>query len=182
MDRIIIAVVLAVGLALPGVVHAQDENSGEDGEPSVKEMRAAKKTDDESGVTVHRPNGWVFGKPGKGVIALLTAAGDSQSQIEVRVSKHVKKQLTKPFFASFHSNIQKSGFVKVETRDNTQYGQKKGSEVEYETGEGDKAFRLVVWQYHRAETAYLVVGFFPKKARDIQYKDFQSVCEKLELN
>jgi hypothetical protein len=173
----IVSAVAVVGLLAPGYALAQDG----DEKTSVEDMRARVKKDADTGVAVHRPDGWVFGDAGRGVVALLTAAGDSRSQIEVRASKHVKKGNKKPFFASFHANIQKSGFEKVETRTATTYGEKTGEEIEYETGRDDKAFRLVVWQIHRGETAYLVVGFFPKEARSIHYKDFQAVCEKLEI-
>ncbi|MGM0557718.1 MAG: hypothetical protein ACQEVA_15145 [Myxococcota bacterium] len=175
MHRILITAVLAAGLFFPTLVYAQD-----DGE-AASDMRARVQKDAKLGVTVHRPDGWVFGKPGKGVVALLTAAGDSQSQIEVRVSEHVKEEHRQPFFASFHANIQKSGFDKVDAREDVTYGDKEGAEVEYKTGNDENAFRLVVWQYHQGEKAFLVVGFFPEEARSVQYKDFQAVCEKIEI-
>jgi hypothetical protein len=175
MHRIFITAVLAAGLLVPALVHAQDDDQ------SRSDMRAEVEKDEELGVAVHRPDGWVFGTPGKGVVALLTAAGDSQSQIEVRVSQHVKSKHKEAFFASFHANIQKSGFEKLETRKKATYGEKNGEEIEYRTGSDDKAYRLVVWQYHQGEKAFLVVGFFPEEARSVQYEDFKSVCGTLDI-
>lgn len=178
MHRILITSVLAFALLVPAIGHAQDRV--ESGSPPDN-MRAKVIENQALGVKVHRPDGWVFNDPGKGVVALLTAAGDSQSQIEVRVSDHVKSKHSSSFFASFHANIQKSGFEKLETRDAVEYGAKKGVETEYETGNESTSYRLVIWQYHRATKAYLVVGFFSEEARDSQYADFKKVCEKLEV-
>jgi hypothetical protein len=169
-----IAIVL-VGISLSATAFAQE---GAD-EKESPEMRAKAVTDAESGAKVTRPDGWVSGKAGIGVIAMFRAAGDSRSQIEVRVSPHVKEKQGEFFFTSFHSNLQKAGFSKLREGQEATYGGKKGLETEYETSSKKQKLRLIVWQYQHNDSAYLVVGFFPAEARDKYYEDFQQVAKSL---
>lgn len=169
------AVVLS--LALGSSAFAQQK--GGEGDSDQPDMRAKVIVDEASGVKVERPEGWVSGKNGKGVVAVFRAAGDDEAQIEVRVSPHVKKKQRDYFFASFHTNLQKAGFVKKDVREDAQYDGNKGLETEYETASKSKKFRLIVWQTHHGDSAVLVVGFFPAKTRDKYYPSFQAVITKL---
>jgi hypothetical protein len=169
-------VTAGVAMAMLGVAataHAQDEDADR------PEMRARVVVDKASGAQLTRPEGWVVGKKGKGVAAVFRAAGDPEAQIEVRVSPHVKADQRKSFFTSFHANLQKAGFVKKQVNAAAAYKDKQGVETEYETSSKKRAFRLVVWQFHREDTAFIVVGFFPTKTRDRYYPDFQAVIESM---
>ncbi|MFW6058023.1 MAG: hypothetical protein ACOC9W_04125, partial [Persicimonas sp.] len=170
---------LAVASALTVVavsvtVHAQDDDERPD-------MRAKIVIDEANGAQFTRPEGWVSGEAGKGVAAVFRAAGDRETQIEIRVSPHVKPDQSDYFFTSFHSNLQKAGFEKQEVRKDADYGDKKGLETEYETSSKKRKFRLIVWQYHHDESAFIVVGFFPSDARERYYPDFQEIIEQMVL-
>src|SRR5690554_3740661 len=170
--------ILLMGFSLSTSALAQDKKSDSD----TPEMRAKVITDSESGSSVTRPDGWVQGKPGKGVLATFHAAGDKKAQIEVRLSPHVKDQQGEIFFASFHSSLQKAGFTRDEVRPKTSYGGKMGVETEYKTTSKKQQFRMIIWQYQHGDSAYLIVGFFPEKGRDKYYSDFQQVIASLKVD
>lgn len=173
--RICLLAVLSLCLAAPAFAQSEPDESSDEG------MRASEITDADSGTVVKRPDGWVAGKPGKGVIATLRPAGDSKAQIEVRVSAHVKDKQAEFFFTSFHSNLQKAGFSKKEVNEAAVYDDKEGIETEYETSTKSRDFNLIVWQHQYKDSAYLVVGFFPSKKRDLYYDDFKKVIEELSF-
>lgn len=176
--RICWIAILLLGVSLSAPAFAQDGSSDDD----TPKMRAKVLKDSESGSEVTRPDGWVQGKSGKGVLATFYAAGDKKSQIEVRISPHVKKKQGEIFFASFHSSLQKAGFTRDELREKQTYDGKTGVETEYQTTSKERKFRLIVWQYHHDDSAYLVVGFFPAKERDNYYRDFQTTIKSLKVD
>lgn len=176
--RICWVMILLAGLSLSPVAFAQDKES----EGDSSGMRAKVITDSDTGSAVTRPDGWVRGKAGKGVVASFHAAGDKKAQIEVRLSPHVKDKQGEIFFASFHSSLQKAGFTRDEVRAEQSYGGKTGVETEYKTTAKKQEFRMIIWQYQHADSAYLVVGFFPEKGRDKYYSDFQQVIASLEVD
>ena len=178
--RACLLALLSIPVAAPAF--SQEQNAQKTtGQKNAPAMRATELTDEDSGTVVERPEGWVAGKSGKGVIATLRPAGDSKAQIEVRVSSHVKPKQAEFFFTSFHSNLQKAGFSKKEVEESAVYGDKKGIETEYETTTKKRNFSLIVWQYQHKDSAYLVVGFFPEKKRDQYYDDFKTVIENLSF-
>jgi hypothetical protein len=145
-------------------------------------MRAKVIVDSESGVSVTRPEGWVNGKKKSGgAVAVFRAAGESEAQIDVLVSKLKRDSAASAYFTSFHANLQKAGLVKKDVRKDASYGDKKGIETEYDAASKSRNFRLIVWQYHRNGVAVLVTGFFPTDQRDKHYTGFQEVIEGLEL-
>ena len=177
---ILMAAVLVAtfGLAVPGF--AQDENAKK--EQDTPDMRAKVIENDKYGVVIQRPSGWVLGKANEGVVAVFRAAGDDEAQIEIRVSPHVKQKQRDFFFTSFHSNLQKAGFTKVGVRKDASYGDQKGVETEYETSSKKRKFRLIVWQHHHDDSAWMVVGFFPTGTRDKYYPDYQKVISELSFD
>lgn len=161
-------------LALPALA--------EDGEQAKPAEKSAEKT---AGADAAKrpapPTGWTSVKPGKGVLAAFHHTEDAKAQIEVRVSPHVKEKQGQFFFTSFHSNLQKAGFGRLEVRKDATYADKKGEETEYETNARKNKFRLIVWQYLHNDSAYMVVGFFPAGKRDTYYDDFKTVIETLKF-
>jgi|GEM_PF-6817451 len=176
--RICWVMILLVGFSLSTNAFAQDKEP----EGDAPDMRAKVITDSESGSAVTRPDGWVRGKSGKGVLATFHAAGDKKAQIEVRLSPHVKDNQGEIFFASFHSSLQKAGFTRDEVRGEQSYGGKMGVETEYKTTSKKQQFRMIIWQYQHGDSAYLIVGFFPEKGRDKYYSDFQQVIASLKVD
>ncbi|AWV89700.1 hypothetical protein DN745_10250 [Bradymonas sediminis] len=167
-----------MSFTLSSTAFAQDGKSKTD----TPDMRAKVIKDSESGSAVTRPDGWVQGKSGKGVLATFHAAGDKKAQIEVRLSPHVKEDQGEIFFASFHSSLQKAGFTRDEVREKQTYEGKTGVETEYKTTSGKKEFKMIIWQFQQDDAAYLVVGFFPAKGRDKYYGDFKKVIESLKVD
>lgn len=170
----IITLAMLAGLGLSVEAFAQDDDRSD--------MRAKEITDDEFGVTIVRPEGWVAGEKPKGALVIFRAAGDEQSQLEVRATPNVKRDQRQIFFTSIHSKLQKTGFVKEEVREEVTYGGKKGVETEYVAPSKNNEKSLVVWQYHRGDAAWMVFGFFPAEARDKYYADFQKLIETMTFD
>lgn len=169
---------LFVVLIAQGTALAQDEPQAAG--QAEDSMRSKIFEDTEVGVRLERPSGWVSGKTPKGVVAVLRAAGDEESQIEIRMSPHVKAKQREFFFTSFHANLQQAGFVKKDVQEMS-LGGKEGALTEYETSSKKRKFRLLVWQTHRKEAAWLVVGFFPAERREDYFGDYKQVIENIEF-
>ncbi len=136
---------------------------------------------DEYGAVLRRPEGWVEHSAQKGALVTLRAAGDRKAQIEVRASSPIKQTRRESFFNSFHSRLKDAGFVQQEVRSEVEYGGQVGKWTGYEGRSERETFRLVVWQLHREQTAWLFVGFFPAEAGGRYVEGFESLLETLSF-
>ena len=177
------ALVLFVGLGAGAPAVAQEAEEGGDSSAAETQVERGREiVVEESGLRCRRPEAWVRGKPGKGAVLTLRAAGDPNSQIEVRVSSPITQQKREDFFNSFHSKLKSAGFIEVDRRRQQTYGERTGQEIEYEGSTSEGAFRLVVWQYYRGGEAWLISGFFPVPRRDEYYPDFAALIESIEFS
>lgn len=179
---IAISAVVSVGIAMPVQALGQEKKETETGssesesEASGRQVRIA-----DQGATLERPEGWVRSKAGEGAVCTLRAAGDDQAQIEVRISTPIPDNKRTSFFNSFHSSLKEAGFIKRREAAGFGTDTASGRLTEYDgTSDGDK-FRLVVWQMHRDEAAWLVVGFFPAARAGRYHDDFESLIESLSF-
>jgi hypothetical protein len=173
-----------VGLSMllvgaPDLLRAQ--SNGEASTSSASADEVATLAVDEHWLRVDKPRGWIEGKPGEGAVVLLRAADVSGAQIEIRVSSPISPPESAAFFTSFHNDLKAAGFARLERLPNAVYGSIAGNEIEYRGRTKGTTYRLIVWQFHRDESAWLVVGFFPESQRDLLYKDFRTIVRSIEF-
>lgn len=136
---------------------------------------------EKDGFRVEMAGGWLVGTPSQGAAAVFRAAGESQAQIEFRVSEKVEVDSRDNYISSFQTSLQRVGFVEIEARDRTNYSGRIGSEYEYRVlSEGDE-FRLIVWLYAHESEMWIVTGFFPLSKRDAYFRGFQQMLRSLEF-
>ncbi|MFU8807386.1 MAG: hypothetical protein ACNA8W_26490, partial [Bradymonadaceae bacterium] len=118
-----IALVLVSTLLSTSPAFAQDkaEDKAEEA-PPAKAERAQEVVNDEFGVRIPKPSGWLIGDPPRGALAVFGSAADASSQIEVRVSANVPAEQRQAYFVSFHNSLRRAGFAQQEVRDNVEYG------------------------------------------------------------
>ena len=124
------------------------------------------------GLVFQKGEGWATAKPRKGAVAVLTAAGDATAQIEFRWAR-VEPDKVKQYFNSFHSSLATS-LKRIGEPQQKTYGKVSGTFTEYETGSGG-ASTVVVFQFAKDDATWLVVGMFPKDARDSRVKELEKM-------
>jgi hypothetical protein len=153
-------VLAAAAAALPATATAQEKSET----PRIEL---------DAGIAFDKPDGWVEKKGAGGVAVRLEAAGDSESYIEFRFAPDVDAKKAKTFFTSFHASLQSAGLKKVRDTTPKAYGKHDGEETQYETRSRDgDVFRLVIWQIHVGDKAWMVAGFFDEGERETLYGDF----------
>ena len=171
MFRRTLTLLLLCTMLLPAAAMAQ-------GRESAVIKKLGKET-----VTVNKPDGWVVGKPPRGTIALFRAAGDAKSQIEVKRTPGVKDAQAERFFASFHTNLKKMGLKEAGSAVELAIpGFLKGSLTEYTLTSKGEPYRMLVWQALRGDAAWMVVGFFPEKARDVHFGAMQKLMRAISFS
>ena len=113
------------------------------------------------------PSGWVRARRPEGTILLIRPQVTSlQAQIEIKAVEGLSPSQAQIFSKSFHVSILRQG-VKLVGRDKPQnYGSHLGTLTEYELVSSEETYRMVVWQTHKDEATWLIVGFFPGDLRD----------------
>lgn len=172
-------VALAAALmAVPSSVVAQDGKKP-DGAKTAPLSEKLETIDTKEGLLIRKPDGWVTAAPAKGTVAVLRAAGDSTSRIEFRLAPGMDSGKAALYFNSFHTNLQTAGLKKVVDAASKTYGENVGTQTEYETSSAKKKYRLVVWQTHRGEKAWLVVAFLEEEAREDYLEDYSELISTL---
>lgn len=173
-----LGVALGVGAAVltwSPLVHAQGGH-GKAGAP-VRSSNVVAGVGEEI-VTLAKPGGWVVGQAPKGSLALMRAAGDKSSQLEVRYTQGIADDQKKQHFSSFHTSLKQMGLEKIADSKIKKAGVFEAVvQTEYKLLSGGKTFRLVVMHVHRGDAAWFFTGFFPEEARDEHYKSLVSLIE-----
>lgn len=134
-------------------------------------------------VTVNKPDGWVVGKAPRGSIALFRASGDAKSQIEVKRTPGVNTTQASRFFTSFHTNLKKMGLEEAGSGIALAVpGFESGKLTEYKLVSRGAPYRMLVWQALRGDAAWMVVGFFPEKARDVHFGAMQKLMRAISFS
>lgn len=115
-------------------------------------------------------------------MATFRLASSDGAQIEIRASTGIDGDKQGSFFNSFHAKLKSAGFTKLRGPESSTHGKQKGRETEYEGRIRKEEFRLVVWTFHRGETAWILAGFFPAERRDPLYEDFESLAASLHVD
>lgn len=140
---------------------------------------SAQDMDSKEGLKLVVPANWEAGKTSKGAAVVLKSTRDVKSQIEFRHASNMDAKKAKRYFNSFHTNLENAGLKQVRRDEKTTYASKTGVETEYKTESKKNKFRLVVWQVSHKEHAWLVVGWFSERQRDVHYEDFKKVLNTL---
>lgn len=134
-----------------------------------------------AGIRLTRAGGWLVGSPSHEAVALFRAAGESEAQIEFRVSKDVAVDSRDSYISAFQNSLLRLGFVEIEARKITNYNGRIGQEYEYRVLSGGREFRLITWLYARETEIWIMSGFFPLSKRDAYFRGFQTMLRSLEF-
>lgn len=134
------------------------------------------------GVTFEKTSGWAPGPKKKGTVAVLVAAGDEANQIEFRWASVAADKLEQ-YFNSFHASLTGAGLKRVAEPAAKQYGGAEGELTEYalENPDGSKT-SVFVYQFARADGAWLVVGMFTAERRDANFSALEKMLGTLKLS
>lgn len=186
--RIITSVVLVcvvcgvsarVSAQQPAPEEAKEEQGGNDLGRSSEVVEALAK----GKVTIPKPDGWIVARPPKGSIALFRDAGEKTSQLEVKYSPEVTKEQHDRYCQTFHTTLMKMGFEEQKTPwASAVEGFEFGKIVEYKLMSQGKPYRVLVWQAHRADATWMIVGFFPEGARDVYFKQIEALAKSMKFS
>jgi len=185
-------VAASVAWFVAGEVTAQQRDDSEETDRKASEAAAPAGEDatrgrvisiQDSGVegSVRRPEGWVNFDSDSRAVAAFRATIDAGAQIEVRLSSPVRASKSKSFFNSFHSELKTAGFRQVGEPSEQTYGSKAGRETEYEGETETGSYRLLVWEFYRDRTAWIVTGFFRAERRERHVDAYRAVAESLSF-
>jgi hypothetical protein len=196
-----VLVIIAVSVGVPlQFAHAQSktESGGSSGTSSGSESsenggaaapadedatrgRVVESSDERLRATVRRPEGWIHSDSNSEAMATFQAASDKRAKIEVRYSSPVRAPKREAYFNSFHSQLKSAGFVQKGETEVREFGSKTGRETEYEGDTGETTYRLVIWEYYRNRTAWIIAGFFAAERRDRHYDALGETAESLSF-
>lgn len=159
MRSISLAIVSLLMLALTAPAHADDKDTIDTGK----------------GLTFSKPGGWVDAGKKKGAVAALKSSSDEKSGIEFRYAE-ISAAKSTSFFNSFHASLVGAGLEKKGKSESKTYGKLKGTLVEYTTSQKEgEGMRVFVFQFHRGNGAWLVVGMFDAGKRDAHLSDYEAM-------
>ncbi len=163
MARMFVTLVLALTFATPAL--AQD-----DAKPIQNE---------EFGVTIQPPAKWEVAQGNDKAVANFKHRG-SQSQIEVVGTKLMTPDVADVFFKTFHKTLKESNFEQ-KTQEEATIGDYKGMQTSYKFTHSGVDLEVVIFEFTRENTAWLVVGYMQESDRDKYMEDFTSVVETMSF-
>lgn len=156
--------ILAVGLLISSVAFAQD------GEPVKNEK---------FGVEIKPPEKWKVTEGNEKAVANFKHQG-SQSQIEVVGTKLMTDNVSDVFFETFHKTLSESNFKK-KSQEETTIGEVEGTQTNYEFKHSGVTLEVVVFEFLRESTAWLVVGYMQDVEKEEYIGDFKSVVKNMKF-
>ena len=155
---------LLVALTVSATAYAQD---------------AAPVENDEFGVSVTPPAKWEVTQGNDKAVANFKHRG-SQSQIEVVGTKLMTPDVADVFFKTFHKTLKESNFEETGKEEAT-LGTHKGTQTSYKFTHSGVTLEVVIFQFLRENTAWLVVGYMQDVDKDKYVGDFKSVVENIKF-
>lgn len=134
---------------------------------------------EEYGVTVTPPAKWEVTQGNDKAIANFKHSG-SQSQIEVVGTKLMTPDVADVFFKTFHKTLKESNFDETGSEETT-IGDRKGTQTSYKFTHSGVTLEVVIFQFLRENTAWLVVGYMQDVDKDKYIGDFKSVVENIKF-
>ncbi|QED25952.1 hypothetical protein FRD01_01480 [Microvenator marinus] len=161
--RLFIALLMCA--ALSSVAYAQDATPVEN---------------EEFGVTVTPPAKWEVAQGNDKAVANFKHRG-SQSQIEVVGTKLITTDVADVFFKTFHKTLKESNFEEVSAGAEVTIGEHKGTQTSYKFTHSGVTLEVVIFQFLRENTAWIVVGYMQDVEKDTYLPDFQSVVTNMKF-
>lgn len=162
LARVLITLLIALSISAP--VFAQD---------------AAPVENAEFGVTVTPPAKWEVTQGNDKAVANFKHRG-SQSQIEVVGTKLMTSDVADVFFKTFHKTLKESNFEETGQSETT-LGDHKGTQTSYKFTHSGVTLEVVIFQFLRDNTAWLVVGYMQDVDKDKYLPDFNSVVQNIKF-
>lgn len=157
--------VLMIGLFATSVAFAQD------GEPIKNEK---------FGVEITPPAKWEVTEGNEKAVANFKHRG-SQSQIEVVGTKLMTENVSDVFFETFHKTLSESNFEKLEEEEAT-IGSFEGNRTNYEFKHSGVTLEVVVFEFLKGDTAWLVVGYMQDVEKEKYIGDFEKVVQNMKFS
>lgn len=134
----------------------------------------------EFGVQISPPAKWEVTQPNDKAVANFKHRG-SQSQIEVVGTKLMNPDVADVFFKTFHKTLKESNFEEVKAEE-VKYGELSGTQTSYKFTHSGVTLEVVVFQFLRDSTAWLVVGYMQDVDKSKYIGDFKSVVNSIKFN
>lgn len=134
---------------------------------------------EEFGVTIVPPSKWEVTQGNDKAVANFKHRA-SQSQIEVVGTKLMAADVADVFFSTFHKTLTESNFEQVNQTETT-IGAIKGTETTYRFTHSGVTLEVVIFQFLRDSTAWLVVGYMQDVEKDKYVDDFKSVVQNMKF-
>ncbi len=134
---------------------------------------------EEFGVTITPPAKWEVTQGNDKAVANFKHRG-SQSQIEVVGTKLMTPDVADVFFKTFHKTLKESNFEELKSEEAT-IGGNKGTQTSYKFTHSGVTLEVVIFQFMRESTAWLVVGYMQDVDKEKYLPDFNSVVENMKF-
>lgn len=134
---------------------------------------------EEFGVTITPPDKWEVSQGNDKAVANFKHRG-SQSQIEVVGTKLMTPDVADVFFKTFHKTLKESNFEEQNSQD-SKIGEFEGKETSYKFTHSGVTLEVVIFEFLRENTAWLVVGYMQDVDAEKYTGDFKSVVETMKF-
>jgi hypothetical protein len=134
---------------------------------------------EEFGVTITPPAKWEVTQGNDKAVANFKHVG-SQSQIEVVGTKLMTPDVADVFFKTFHKTLKESDFEETKSEEVT-IGEMKGKQTSYTFKHSGVTLEVVIFEFLKDSTAWLVVGYMQDVDKDKYIADYKSVIETMKF-
>ena len=131
------------------------------------------------GVEISPPAKWEVTEGNEKAVANFKHRG-SQSQIEVVGTKLMTENVSDVFFETFHKTLKESNFEQLSQEEAT-IGGHEGMQTSYKFEHSGVTLEVVVFEFLRDSTAWLVVGYMQDVEKDKYIGDFESVVKNMKF-
>ena len=132
---------------------------------------------EEFNVTITPPAKWEPA-PGTDKAVANFKHADSQSQIEVVGTRLMTPNVATVFFDTFHKTLKESNFEQ-KTQEAQKIGELEGTFTNYKFTHSSVTLDVLVYQFTKDNTAWLVVGYMQESEREKYLADFKSVVSSM---
>ncbi|MBN1946079.1 MAG: hypothetical protein JW797_10405 [Bradymonadales bacterium] len=132
---------------------------------------------DQFGVGITLPEGWSEVEGNERAIFNFKHE-ESQSQIEIIATQLMSTDVANVFYDTFHETLEQSNFERQNVASET-IGAYTGTLTHYLFAYAGVQLKIVVFQFTRESTAYLVVGYIKADEFDALFPGFQAAVSNL---
>ena len=138
-----------------------------------------KVVNDEYKVEVFKPKEWQQSTGNEKAVAIFTHPV-SQSQIEVVPTKLMTPDVANVFFSTFHKTLTESSFEQ-QSQAQDKIGDYEGTKTTYKFTHASVTLQVVVFQFVRESTAWLVVGYMQQTDGDKVKEAYRWTIQKIDF-